>query len=366
MTPDRIGAGGTIYVDVQANQPFTGVVGFLNMRIVWEYSLNGGATWIRCAPPGTPAIAAAGTSWHRIYLTFAAPQAWPLFETEVAYGSITGAGQATPGGLLAKIWSHFSGQNARRLDGTPMTYYHDWNVPTIGGVPDLLRLADGRCGQWALFFIGALQAQGLAPFTKWPSAVYTLQFDRQGNQVRTCQPINRPFMVAKWNFGAPGVAGPNYPGLVEGIDFKRNHRSDANFPFENVYNFNQFDMFTPNCAGVLPPFPPGQWGFPWLVPPQANYVGGAGMDKGQNNPTPRPLFTDHAIVLFAGKFFDPSYGAVYQNEQDMQDQAISGICFATRERDLRLNAPGRLPNYFVLHMKQTPPRSPLMIYICPR
>jgi VCBS repeat-containing protein len=371
LTPNRFGTGATYYADVRANMPFANTVGFLNLKIVWEYSVDNGATWTRCAPPNTPAIAAAGTSWHRIYLTWGIPQAWPLFETEVVYGSVTGAGQVNPGPLLNKIWSNFSGQNAKRADGTPMTYYHDWNVPTIGLVPDLLRLHDGRCGQWALFFIGTLQAQGLAPFTMRPTAVYTVP--RFG--FAQCRMVNMPFMVAKWNFGFPGVAGPTYPGLVQGTDYSRRLFVDFAFPYENVFFINPFDTFTPYAAAVLPPAP-GHWGFNWQIPPQVDYVGGAGLNKGQNNPTPRPLFTDHAIVFYAGKFFDPSYGTVYANAQDMQNQGISGISYATIERDWLLNPftgavqldingfPVLLNAYPVLHMRATPLWSPPLIYFC--
>jgi VCBS repeat-containing protein len=366
LVPDRVGTGGTTYVDVASAVPFTGVVGVVNLRIIWEYTVNNGATWIRCAPPNTPAMAAAGTSWHKIYLTWSTPLTWPLFETEVAVGSINGAGQVLPGVLLNRIWNEFRNQRATRVDGTPMTYYHDWNVPTLGGVPDLLRFADGRCGQWAQFFIGCLQAQGMAPFNMRPSGVYTVPDPLRANLPNNfCSPVFMPFMVANWNFGVPGIAEPNYPANLNIIQPRF---GDPGFPFENIMILNPFDQFPPFCANVLQPF--GQWGFQWLVAPQVDYVGGNGANKGQNNPLPRSLFTDHAIVNYAGVYFDPSYGTIYLNSQDMQNQAISGICYPTWAQDL-WDQSGvfagpfiPLPPYPVLHIRPTPIWTPPMIYIC--
>jgi VCBS repeat-containing protein len=365
IAPDRIGTGGTIYVDMVSAVPFTSVVGVVNLNITWQYTVNGGATWVRCAPPGTPAIAAAGTSWHKIYLTWSVPLTWPLFETEVAVGSINGAGQVLPGVLLNRIWTEFRNQRAIRVDGTPMTYYNNWNVPTLGGVPDLLRFADGRCGQWAQFFIGCLQAQGMAPFNMRPTGVYTVPNLRGAGGAPLCRPTFMPFMVANWNFGVAGIEQPNYPGGIVALPTRI---PDAGFPFENIMVLNPFDTFTPQCANILPPF--GRWGYQWLVPPQVDYVGGNGANKGQNNPTPRSLFTDHAIVNYAGLFFDPSYGTIYQNNQDMQNQAINGICYPTWEQDLwdqsgvGLGPFVPLPMYPVLHIHQIQMGDRPLVYFC--
>lgn len=365
VIPDLIGLGGTVYADVRSAVPFTGVVGVVNTVIVWEYTVNSGVTWIRCAPPGTPAIAAAGTSWTRIYLTLGVPLTWPLFETEVAVGCVNGAGQVQPGVLLGRIWNEFRNQQAVRVDGTPMTYYNNWNVPTLGGVPDLLRFHDGRCGQWANFFIGCLQAQGMAPFNMRPTGVYTVPNLRGPGGAPFCRPTFMPFMVANWNFGAAGVAQPNYPAGVTALPTRV---GDPDFPFENIMVLNGFDQFPPFCATPLPPF--GQWNYQWLIPPQVDYVGGNGANKGQNNPLPRSLFTDHAIVNYAGIFWDPSYGTTYLNNQDMQNQAISGICYPDWQQDLwDQSGVGAgpfvpLPMYPVLHVHQINVGDPPLIYFC--
>ncbi|GEM_PF-3618974 len=359
ITPNRVGPGGIIFLDMQGSVRLPNTVGVANLSIEWEFSVDGGTTWLNCGHPIPPAglpNAFAEVSEHKIYLTFAAPTTSPLFETLVSYGceqadglGLGPNGNADRPALVAKVWANFENQNAARADGTPLHYYRNWNViqnPSTA-VPNLLLLADGRCGTWAQFFINALQAQGLAPVSL------------RATGVRPKPAFGVGMLVSQWNQALNiGPAGPNYPGNVN-VVFRRN-RALANYPVENVLGFNQFDGFWPQTAAA----PGGVWQYVWGAnPPQFNYVGGQGANKGQNNPTPRSIFMDHAIVLFNGTYYDPSYGLTYLGKQDMQNTALNGVCFWQWETDqIRVNnGPVVNNSYRVLHIKPTPPGSRVMI-----
>jgi len=43
---------------------------------------------------------------------------------------------------------------------------------------------------------------------------------------------------------------------------------------------------------------------------------------GQNNDNPSSDFNNHQLVFYRGKFYDPSYGVMYENETQLSEKAI--------------------------------------------
>ena len=48
--------------------------------------------------------------------------------------------------------------------------------------------------------------------------------------------------------------------------------------------------------------------------------------EGQGNPNPKGRFTDHAVVEYGGKYYDPSYGSdVFASQQAWEDAALDAF-----------------------------------------
>jgi hypothetical protein len=140
-------------------------------------------------------------------------------------------------------------------------------------------------------FLATLQAQGLivGDYTGvWTSANDT-----------------KAFLVKNWNFPNNATAIDEGPAFGNGI---------------------------PSFASTG-----GPWSFIFTDAPVSDQPG----LPGQNTTNPLSIFINHVIVRMedtdAGnntvtKYYDPSYGVIYDNMQDLQNKAIAGFCI-----------PGKLP-----------------------
>jgi hypothetical protein len=234
----------------------------------------------------------AGTSEHPIYVVYAAPGATALFETLVDFTTNAAAGESTATGVFDKVWQVFTTRdihrvhlntmsgNVTRLGGnkTLLRYYTEWTLflelrrtyfdtcPPGQTTADILRILIGRCGGWARFFVDALGAQGVVvrdlavdDFTGFPTG-----------------PAGADLMlINNWTFGAPSGAG--------------------DFPYVMRVRINRVGGRLSGSFVGRPDFTKG------------NGVAGQGAAV---TPNPRGWFAvgDHAVDLFDGKIYDPSYG----------------------------------------------------------
>ncbi|MCA9125143.1 MAG: hypothetical protein KDB11_33435, partial [Planctomycetales bacterium] len=226
------------------------------LNLKWKVSVNDGRTWIDV-----------GESDNQLYLTFADPIAGGnLYQTLVHIGSTQAAGvagAAPPRTVFDKIWSYFVPKDVRRVDGTEITYWGPGPMNTgQNSIDGLLAYANGRCGCFAQFFVGVLEAQGVG-----------------GAEVVEVLPVTNAtfgwaavFFVKEWDFVGAGTSG------------------SAEYPYR--YQVDLFDRI-----GIA----------------------------GQNNDNPKGWFENHAIVKYENRYWDPSYGTGnFVGELDWELASIDG------------------------------------------
>jgi hypothetical protein len=174
-------------------------------------------------------------------------------------------GQVTPGEKL-HYWTAWSLSDI--LQGEDFLTTQQRNCPVLT-VRDLLSTTVGKCGAWANFFADALGVQGL-PSTLIDEVFY-LDDPAVGSWSALGFPADATFMLVDrqaWQFSSP-------------------NSSTAGYPYQVTTRASPFAYLE---EGVR------------YVPD--------GTPLGQGNTSPPGLFTtgDHALVLYANKLFDPSYG----------------------------------------------------------
>ncbi len=264
------GVGTTSYVN-SFSKAFVAAKYYAAFSLNWQFSVDGGTTW-----------ESAGETINRVYITYKAPQIPTLFETvihvstmaaETAAGDTEASvGDAIYGKFETLSISRFDGKKAHGTSGA-MTYwgYREGDplcVPKNSGqlipaMSQLLEYTDGRCGHWAQFFVGMLRTQGILQGEVKGVKSNRLMLDGSGRQ--------EGLIIKNANFGAP-ENGPNGYNWKEGFNF--------------------------SLGGSI--------------------AGQGGTPKMQS-------FQDHALVLFNGKLYDPSYGKIWINLEDFETNALAGF-----------------------------------------
>jgi hypothetical protein len=244
------------------------------LDLTWQYSVDKGKTWWL-----------AGISHNVIYVTLKQPRTSKMYLTAVGYGSYQHAEKKDPLEVMKSIWIDFNTQRAANWMGTAMTYYKNWNTPSIT-VPKLLSTKDGQCTAWADLFLEALKSQGIDGDL---GAVYKNIGPANANEA---------FLVNDWQFVMANNKANNknvYPYL---------NGAKENYLVAGSAKDNEF-KFDPEGVKDLPGV------------------------KGQNTENPRSIFNNHAIVKLTAKgaamYFDPSYGLTYSSLDDLTAKAIAGF-----------------------------------------
>jgi hypothetical protein len=249
------------------------------LTMTWQVSLDGGVTW-----------QAAGMSTNPVYVTLAKPindANTPVnYVTVARLSCINGNGATTNDTAVPKIFGAFTGLNVMRADGTPLTYYKNYNTKNITTAA-LLKNGQGQCGSFTRLFLDMLKIQGI----------------KQNNNFQLISPKNgaNGFLVNAWKFGAAMSSGnPNYPYL----DYVSLGKSFVNAA-GNGYSFAD----TPDVTRAA------------NDPKQI---------KGQNNADPASIFGNHQVALYtdaAGTktYYDPSYGTTFTSLDNFNKMAIAGF-----------------------------------------
>ena len=219
-----------------------------------------------------------GKSWHKIgktehtvYVNLADPKTALRQETLFEIGCRNANGKTTEADTVKNIWSEYTDRTVVRVqDNASLTYWSPTRPapePLCWQTAGLLALTDGRCGAWAEFFKDVLLIQGITSQVAEVDAPPIVDMVKLTADVNAFLPlatynIQPLFFVKKWN-----LAGAN--------------------------PFNSGDL-----KGVA----------------------------GQSNPDPRSIFDNHAIVLYNGKYYDPSYGTgPFASKVLWEDASLDGF-----------------------------------------
>jgi hypothetical protein len=220
-------------------------------------------------------------SYHTIYVTWDTPTTTlrqeTLFNLSCVMGNGKVAGTAAEQEVVYKdIYSEFEDLVILRMDSKPLFYYFNSNVaPPAGVLPQqmtgsLLNQRDGQCDPWVSFLVDCARIHAI---------------DSQLKQINPKFSVSgqNTFMAIKnWKFVGAGTLAQNPPGGVYthiNILFGNGHYQDQSW-----YYFEVEDQ-----AGMI------------------------GQGKKAN---PLSLFKNHKLVKAFGKYYDPSYGKVYDNVFD--------------------------------------------------
>ncbi|MBI3097719.1 MAG: hypothetical protein HYY93_05640 [Planctomycetes bacterium] len=208
------------------------------LAIIWKVSTDGGHTW-ECV----------GRSENPVYVTLHAPltTAW---HTCLHIGCKNAKGMGGSSAAVARIWDEFTDRRVARVDGTVMIYWGPFSsgsgypATSAGGASTtrlLLAQADGKCGDWSLFFVDCIKVQGVSGAMPGEISVSNVP-QADGSLMR-----GRQLLIKKWDMSTVP------PREMHGVE------------------------------GDLPA-------------------------QGENNVDPTSFFTNHCVVNFGGKLYDPSYG----------------------------------------------------------
>jgi hypothetical protein len=224
-----------------------------------------------------------GESQHLVYVTLRDPTT-TVYLTLLDLTVRNANGESDEAEVVKKIWEEFTDRKVHRrtLNGQtgevtpeadPMSYWKPGTCPTPNSCPSpinplgqrscvfttegVLRHKDGRCGGWANFFKDSLAIHGIG------STIVTVQHVSSGALL----------LVSNWTFVGNGNSG------------------DSNWPWKFVIKYDSTGSsgkFLTNDQGSEVRDDPG-------IP-------------AQGNDDPQAIFTNHAIVEYNGKLYDPSYG----------------------------------------------------------
>lgn len=253
--------------------------------INWEFRPAGAAGWSRL-----------DSTQHTLYVTWADPKGAdnaPLPAGTAIYETLVNLGVRNADGfgvgkteqqVVDKIYGEFTDREVRRvvpgtanLESGADAVMKYWGNPSsfgsAGGVSTewLLRNRDGKCGAWERFFVDVLRSQGIDATMK---NYFAPNLSR-----------------AKINFGF--FPSPDEEETAYRTAF--NARLVANGQATQIiYSYPVPVLFIKSWSIGTDKFAPVQ------IPNQ---------NPAQGNPSPQAFFTDHLLVEYGGRLYDPSYGS---------------------------------------------------------
>lgn len=225
----------------------------------------------------------AGESNSPVYVTLhnAKPEnafgGFKYYYTLIDLGCRNADGDTTNDAMIDDVWSEFTDHSVLNAQGLPLYYYKELFSPNVT-LASLLKYRDGECYTWAQLFLACLKMQGFSQSSNYMN----ITADYSGT---SCGSISR-FLVKNWNFGVP---------------------SDdcADMPYLDVYASDYYDADTAYLYAY------------------AEVTDSLGV-MGQTAPNPASSFGNHQIAIVNGKYYDASYGVLYENFEDIRYGALSG------------------------------------------
>lgn len=275
------------------SSPFPNTMNYGGIVINWEFSNNGGSSWL-----------SAGQTENELFVTLDTPGTIPVFHTVIYQGvaSAGNAGAADEATAITKIWEKFEKREIStrhiRMDiaNKKLHYYKEWDTQSVNTV-DLLKTYDGNCIAWSFFFADSLLVAGIK------DKKYIMKFESKtykANKLTNVNEYRENIFVKNWEFTLNGSSG------------------DTTYPYRNApidTNKSGF-IFDKDTAGL--------WRYVWGGAVVAEVMDKEGV-AGQNTANPRATFANHVVVLVNGTYYDPGYGLKWANRQAWEDGAVDGF-----------------------------------------
>lgn len=269
-------------------------------EMAWQISVDGGITWEEVIK-----------TENRLYVVMAVPlKLTLLFETLLFIGCKYAQGKNNEDEVFNGIWQHFETRNVKDKKGKELAYYGD-PLTVVTETKDLLDKRVGQCGSFAHLFLDVLYAQGIDSKIGVGNYVFFEIKDHSGDE-------KYGFLVKNWALGASKSS------------------SDVEYPYQNI------PFAAKTTTGAIESFirNPDK-SYNWLGTPEVTDQQGV---AGQNNLNPASDFNNHQIIKWKDKFYDPSYGMMYENETQLSERSIEAFYRETRieksEQDVDLDLDG--------------------------
>jgi hypothetical protein len=277
-------------------------------------------------------------STHTIYVLYDTPTKPEIYLTILDVSTARARKQSEEAKVVAAIWEAFQGPQSkptyaiqrRTLEpkggkisleekGQLQFYQHPWTLKAfVGGTytypeawttDELLDTRYGLCFTWARFFIDTLGTHGIKAKMHYirtpqaPKPIIPLP-DIAKTEDLTLAPASAGFMLIKtWTFQNPTGVEPYFYKLKATQNLAIDPKSEVNYAEKDQH-------------------------------------------PGQNNVNPPPLFPDHALVVYKGHYYDPSYGGKsYATLAEWEQASISGYTDTRLEGACKLQFPNGKPAF---------------------
>lgn len=262
------------YPVTEATHPFEfhKVRYFESFNIDWEVSFDN-IHWYTAGSSGSPVY----VTWEQAIDEGPNPwDSYKYFLSLVHLACKNADGATTMEQVIDLVWEDFTDHSVLTFNGEPLHYYKDILCLYID-IPSLLKYKDGSCFSWAQLFLGTLKIHGFMQPNNY------LNID-PGFLNTSCGVIDG-FLAKTWTFAVPTGICTDLP-YVNVWDYPSETDTSYLFLYEDVHDE----------LGVT----------------------------GQTALNPASWFFSHQVAVVNNKFYDASYGAVYETLQDLKLGALSG------------------------------------------
>lgn len=239
------------------------VTTYSSFTITWQY-----ATRPSGSPPNWSEWTTFGTSSNVLYVSLDQPLT-TLYRT-VVHTACAKAGATDADTEVSNLWDTFKGRNVTNWTGAPLYYYQPgYNFRSNAtNFVDFLQLKRGDCGVWQEFFESCLQVHAIG-------SAYTIVTPS------LAQYPDMGFIMRKWS--------------------ELNGSRPQPYAWRMNFSETNMDMVPVRSGGIY-----GEL---------STEPGIAG--QGSQSPSQR-VFQVHKINYVGETYYDPSYGNLYTNENDME------------------------------------------------
>ena len=303
------------------NDSLPNIIGVYDAKITFEYSVDNDSTWTMLEEINVVLYA----TFQKLEAHLEKYRKRYLIESILHLSCNAAKGSENGNDIFDGIWSvfefsdeHGSNDKLKTRNGKKIKYYNPY-FTELYTARDLLESSDknGQCGSMADLLKGMLAVQGVTNqdiFVKGEND--TLIMDDEWKYIfffqKDMPPENESyrshgFLVKDWSgFENEGTSGDTIYPYFNG----RPYLSEDKHEFETTEIYDEIGL------------------------------------AGQNSPNPTSMFNNHQVLFIRGKYFDPSYGKVFESLKEIQEMAIAGF-WKVKEEDSEPGVESEFQGYLI-------------------